>query len=240
MSADSEATERGGGILSKDVIVAIPLFATALATAYEMGSFIPIGFSAFRFFTLSEHALFALEGLPFALCVSAATAWLANQDLEAFFDDATSSKRRQFWIHFPFLLGGAAFVALGVADWYLTFFIIGFLFCVMIPLLQFFPAKRAIFRSPAFPPLAACLLLFGAMAVGIDGTRAILNFEGNQFEVDAVINGNPSKTTLLRSGERGLLLYDRETQSFSLETWDAVKHISWKRQSLKYRANWLQ
>ena len=119
------------------------------------------------------------------------------------------------------------------------FFVIGILSAIILAL-RFFPTTRSIFRLLALPPFAICALLFSAMGVGIDGTRAILNHEGNQFEIDAVINGNPVKTTLVRSGERGLLLYDRETQSFSLEKWDAVKHISWKRQSLKYRANWLQ
>lgn len=57
---------------AKDIAVYLPLAASSLAFAWEVGSFLPIGGAAFGLFSISEHLTFALQALPFAVgfCVS--------------------------------------------------------------------------------------------------------------------------------------------------------------------------
>jgi hypothetical protein len=44
-----------------------PLFASSLAITYDVGFFVGIGISFFSFFSLTEHFVFALQSLPFAI-----------------------------------------------------------------------------------------------------------------------------------------------------------------------------
>ncbi|MBR0700162.1 hypothetical protein JQ599_09645 [Bradyrhizobium diazoefficiens] len=57
----------GEDIPYKDIVVIAPLCGSLLAVAWEVGSFEPIGNSAFGSFSLAEHLAFALPALPLAM-----------------------------------------------------------------------------------------------------------------------------------------------------------------------------
>jgi hypothetical protein len=72
-------------------------------------------------------------------------------------------------------------------------------------------------------------LLLVAFALGIDSTRATLNEAGTEtiYTVDGQLIA-----IVIRSGERGVLLYDRSRQSFAFRKWDSIKKAEWSRQPL--------
>jgi len=56
----------------KDVLIAIPFFASALALTWEVGFFSVIKGGSFGIFSIAEHITFALQALPIALFLSTA------------------------------------------------------------------------------------------------------------------------------------------------------------------------
>jgi hypothetical protein len=66
----------------KLVTVATPLFASSIAIIYDVGFFFGLDIGFFTFFTFSEHLVFALQAIPFALPAALgilgfiATTWL--------------------------------------------------------------------------------------------------------------------------------------------------------------------
>ena len=57
-------------IEGKELVVAVPLVGTALAVCFDVGFFWGLDISYFTFFSIVEHALFALQAIPVALLIS--------------------------------------------------------------------------------------------------------------------------------------------------------------------------
>lgn len=53
---------------AKDVLLLVPTLASTIAVFWEIARFMPFG--GFQYFTLSDHLLAALQGLPTALAIS--------------------------------------------------------------------------------------------------------------------------------------------------------------------------
>src|SRR5450755_1605834 len=51
----------------KALTVVTPLFASSIAIIYDVGFFFGLNIGFFTFFTFSEHLVFALQAIPFAL-----------------------------------------------------------------------------------------------------------------------------------------------------------------------------
>jgi hypothetical protein len=72
-----------------------------------------------------------------------------------------------------------------------------------------------------------------AMVFGMDETRMQLNSKKNLLTANVQLTDKSLKAIVLRSGERGLLIYDTRSQTFSFNRWEAVKAVDWSRKGLK-------
>jgi hypothetical protein len=82
-------------------------------------------------------------------------------------------------------------------------------------------------------PLFCWLLIASlgvAMAFGSDSTHLVLNNDRNI--VDVKVRQVAKRAVLVRSGERGVLLFEPQTGRFSVEKWDVVEGLDWERAPL--------
>lgn len=57
-------------VVSQEFFVVLPLIGTALAVIYDVGFFSGVGLFYFTIFSVTEHVVFALAFLPFAILVT--------------------------------------------------------------------------------------------------------------------------------------------------------------------------
>jgi hypothetical protein len=93
-----------------------------------------------------------------------------------------------------------------------------------------YPPAMFLWRRQLFIGAAAFGMAM-AMALGADYTRGILNFPG-RHTVHAVINDISKEVVVLRTGERGLLIYEPVSRHFAFAKWNAVKEFDWARQPI--------
>jgi hypothetical protein len=232
---------KASNFATKDALVALPFVGSAVATSWEVGTFIPIsgiGGGTFGLFSLSEHLLFAMKALPIGLVFAAL--------LPIIFTAASKPLRRR-----PRLPGRAdgrstrigirvgvtifAFVGTGIAAWGIyerssLILVVSFAVLALTATFALYPPAIVLWPKQLFVAVAA-FAMATAMAVGIDHTRAILNFPG-RHNVHAVINDTGKDIVVLRTGERGLLIYEADTRRFAFAKWDAVKGFDWPRQPI--------
>jgi hypothetical protein len=222
------------GLSAKDLIYVIPLAGSVIAVVWEIGSFFPIGQGAFGFFSLSEHLLFALEALPAGVSVIiGVTVVIAISTVRPTLQTpallSLSSLQRRL------LLIGAFLVSAGIGGFISWFgytqrdafiFICG-LFVIVISFAFFLPA---ILSDPKiFGPTLLVFVVLATMATAMNQTRGMLNFSDL---ADINIDGSARKVVCVRSGERGILIYERASMTFLFVKWNAVKGVSWPRRAM--------
>lgn len=213
----------------KDFVVAVPLCASSLALAWEIGSFAPVSVQAFGFFSITEHIAFALQAFPLAIlaaCFGIATFLIVG--------DIYPSNRRsvvqthspdgsfKFWtlsasvvasLIFTFLyywLGVSTFLPISLAS-----LVIGIAFSY----------RRAFVREKQITGLLAfCFALFITLSLGSDLTRAgLANAKNAMVKIEtanAVVDGY-----VVRAGERGALLFFPPDKKFSFLKWEELKRV---------------
>jgi len=212
----------------KDALIFVPFVASAFAVSYEIGTFIPLG-RAFALFSLTEHLLFAFEAVPIAVAL-AVLLFIASAITGPIWEvlrqkDSGRKLRLRFrWLIGWLLLVALAEIALGLTERRAIHIALGFALLVFAGGAA--SPQRILFRSRISIPLAISLALLVTMALGFDRIRTILNIS---LPADFIIGGNIKKAVYVRSGERGLLIFDQTLNEFSFEKWDEVKKISWIR-----------
>jgi hypothetical protein len=160
----------------KDALVLVPALSSALAVSWEVGSFLPIGGSAFSLFTLTEHLAFAATALPIAALMACFTCvmWIGAPLMVEFY--LTKMKQPLERVSLIVRLGG---VALGL-------YLIAFGIYVGVFPLSILGSAVALGAAAAFLPKfhfprslgALGLISFSmllAMSFGADETRMQLN-----------------------------------------------------------------
>jgi len=215
----------------KDLAVTIPLFGSGLAITYEVGSFYPLGSNAFGLFSLSEHLLWALAAFPIVLILLGAFVTVHGfvvvqnfrKSLRKRRPDAGRRYKRKIRLFIiSYVAAGAAAVWMGWNERsaFLIALGMGSFICAI---LQFLPFRIKIERYSGMLSLVAIAFLI-AYAVGFDQTRKQL-LSGCTAEF-AFKDGIKS-AVLVRSGERGALLYDPVRNRFTFDKWEDLKRIDW-------------
>jgi hypothetical protein len=233
-------------ISPKDGLVAIPVIGTILAISYEIGSFMPIGLPSFGLFSLSEHVLFAMEVFPvtipmaIGLTIGLATISPLERKLdELVFEGTYPSGRptqrdrdqiqRIRWWAFAWVIVSAVFaIGLGAYTGFDIFFVVGAVF-FGFALLFAFPRLN---RKELLLPIFAIFILVAAMAIGIDNTKLQLD---RSIPYDFDINGTVDKGIFLRSGDRGVLIFEPSSSTFVFVKRELMKRISWPRKESSIR-----
>ncbi|MDI4234156.1 hypothetical protein OZ411_15185 [Bradyrhizobium sp. Arg237L] len=221
----------------KDALVLVPGAATALALCFEVGSFIPIGIAAFTYFSISEHITFAVPAIPIALVCVLLGVYLTTvfhfledgrlpESLARLFPDVGEDVTRDI---FNKLMWTTAVVVvplsavLAIYSKLIFIFFLGLLSCAFLAVL--------LLRAPAkaFIGVVGLVSLAFALSMGMDSSRIYLN--GAPAATVRTDNGS-IQAVIVRSGERGVLLYYRSTLSFGFKKWDSIKSLDWPRQKL--------
>jgi hypothetical protein len=206
--------------VTKDALVALPFVGSAVAMSWEVGSFFPIGGfggGTFGLFSLSEHLLFAMEALPFGLVIAAM--------LPIIFAGASRPSRRprrpsradSRSIRIGIVVGitilaliGICIAALGIYGRSSPLLVLSFAVFALAATFALYPPAMFLWPRQLFVAAAAFAMAI-AMALGIDHTREILNFPASHT-VRADINDTSKEIVVLRTGERGLLIYEPDSR----------------------------
>jgi hypothetical protein len=215
----------------KEALLVLPLFASALAVSFEIGSFIPISSAAFSYFSLAEHLSFATSGLPIAIMLSSSSAiyWM----LLPIMADRLARRKRTIsaagFIRLIVFVLGAVWTVGGVYFRFASFTLMGV--AVMAGCAATFLPVHKMSRSAAAVAIASFALIL-AIELGVDTTRTTLNDLNPTPAATVEFNDKFAKLIVLRSGEKGVLFYDPKLGTFSFEKWDEIKKIDWPRVGL--------
>jgi hypothetical protein len=214
-------------------ITYIPLLAATIALSFDVGFFYAIQINFFTLFSLSEHILFALQALPVAIALLFVVAILLPVfSIEPKKHSPQTStpigkyQRIGAIVAVVALVGGLiSFVAYIV--W--TSEPLARLFVIFISLFVIPPVFASLFVEARFRQLQIlttailiCVVIsfaFGmAFGAGLrtSNTINIVKLKANRPAITGVV---------IRSGERGILLYERASNLVRFEPWEAINSI---------------
>lgn len=228
----------------KEALVIIPFMASALALTWEVGFFQVIGGGSFGLFTVTEHITFALQVLPIALFLSTAVISVVVQFhlmdrhiLPRLVSISGHSRRR---IRTRILVGALVLNVGLVVLAYLflpsaTVLIFVLIACTQIVLLLIAPE---LLRTDLMNAFFGLMIGFGgAFGLGVDLARGELSSDRPLNKISIGEKGKAAETEIavriLRTGERGILYFDRSVSQFGFVSWDSVKSIDWVRSPMR-------
>ena len=234
----------------KALAIVVPVFATSLAISYDVGFFYGANIEFFTFFSLSEHVVFALQAIPFALLPSITLVgviaglwigyhWLVkvgvetaakvqlmgDEERKSFAEGLKKQVRRNKLID-PFVqavIFGSALVFIFSRHDYAGGFVI--LVSQVINKLAY-PVER--WESKTFKYIMFAIFLSAGWAtaflIGYQRSEAILLSKSPSEKI--VLQGNEDiQATIIRGGERGVLFKSFATGKLSFLRWDQIKRI---------------
>ena len=232
----------------KLLTVVTPVFATSIAVIYDVGFFFGLDIGFFTFFTFSEHLVFALQAIPFALPAALGilgfivTTWWgyhkvirdgeeagekAKTMTQAERDAWVAKLQKQIdrnkkidpWVKLAFALSGIASISVGA---YTTGFLI---FVSMLATSLVYPTenlKSATVRASLLV-LAVGGTWCSAFLVGYERSQAILATKTPSETITVDSKDIPAK--LVRGGDRGVLFLSLENKKLNFLRWETIKKI---------------
>jgi hypothetical protein len=239
---EQESSGLGDNTL-KVLTFAGPLLASSLAITYDVGFFVGVGIGFFSFFSLSEHLVFALQSLPFAIPPVAVlllwftTGWygyrlgrrdgtVSTEGIEAKLSNLHSAiktfVRPRLWL--PRLWMGMLIPCIFINAWrgqYAVAFLIG---CLPIYLAKA-PDVHAAWksRSPVLMAICAFAALILSFLIGLQRADAVLNSQSASEMIGIEDKSLPAR--LIRGGDKGVLFFSLETRKVRFLRWDSIKQI---------------
>jgi len=235
--SDDATSNRAFG--AKDAAIFFPIVGSAIAMCWELGSFLPIGGHSFEQFSLTEHILFALPALPpalfFALGCITGILWKIT-DEKALKRTAAGVGSFSWRIQTP--------IYLCIAIIFFCAFYLDYIALAVGALILLAVDSLVTFRKP--PPDEALsfmvvLLVLGTLGAGMalaytlgaDVTRHTLNSIDGLSRI--TLDHEIKTVRVIRTGDRGTLIYEPKPQTFVFLAKDAVKEIDWPRPSSSWR-----
>lgn len=229
MESPKSSDEESRSILSlKEYLIFAPIVGSSLAIAFDVGYFYGLDSGFFSAFSLTEHILFALYATPFAILL------LIGGALEVAIMLRIPHNRRPatgqhrgifrlrhfdiFKIIFTTVALASAILEMVVYENYLfgiavIAFLVASVIANIVP-----PLQRDLYVFAFLTPLAGVCLSF---SFGALFAQSLIK----HAEVDSHIRlsgGRDMAGTFIRSGERGILIYENTSRSFKLVPWTQV------------------
>lgn len=230
---------------NKDVVVLIPLLASIAGITFDVGYFYGVGISYFTVFALSEHLVFALEALPLALVfVLLVVVMLGTMDatrIKGYVDRLNEQAFPSGQLKEkpgPIKLDKITFR--NIVHWVLMFASTALFFYTR----QWAIAVLASFALVAFVVGDLCMwvlmsrrVFFSYVSVGVLATSFVAGWQwadlalNSKDEPNTVLlneKASPSgeiKGRVLRSGDRGVLVYSPDSSELRLIQWDEIRQI---------------
>jgi len=223
-----------------------PLLASSLAITYDVGFFVGIGIGFFSFFSLSEHLVFALQSLPFAippvavLLLWSTTGWygyrlrhrdgtVSSEDTEPKLNKLGSVAisciefmRARLW--FQRLWIGMIILSVLIDAWRGQYAIAFLLACLLIYLAKT-PDLHAAWksRSPVLMVACAVAALILSFLVGFQRANAVLTSQSTSEMIGVDEKLLPAR--LIRGGDKGILFFSLDSKKVRFLRWDSIKQI---------------
>lgn len=232
----------------KDGFLIVPLFATTLAICYDVGFFYGLNIAFFTFFSLTEHIVFALQAIPFALPTAfsvfglIAISWYGVQKTKREVAEITERtktmppeelqtllskirrKAKLIEAADPFMQGVftvAVVYLIGIKYYTAAILtVVGMFVAKLIYPIEKLEQPNAKWTLIAFAVVAILVLAF---AVGVE--RANLLVAGTKATERISVKGQEYEGLIVRGGERGLLFVDFQTKKPTFLRWDDIKRV---------------
>jgi hypothetical protein len=222
------------------VTAIVPAVGSALAIAYDVGYFWALDIKMFTMFSLTEHLVFALAALPFALIgaiyvlgqFASFKAGIKHgeeefkQDLQAGSPEEVQERLASRKKEYRTKLLGAGFVGMVMAAMLFlaglnTFAVLTLGFALYHLATQVSP----VFDEPAFTQAwVATVVLTAAFAVGVDLQQWQLRYSDPTHIVN--VDNNEVRGRLIRSGDRGILFQRSDPKEIIFMRWDNVANVT--------------
>jgi hypothetical protein len=205
---------------AKDYVVLLPALASAMALSYDVGCFGPYGVRFMGFFSLTEHLVFALEALPIALVVGTMVPLIVNAIVDTTVVRLPSRRAVVKRVLLSLVVSAVVGISLALGLWTLGIIVFAAFLSLIIKSLPA-PVSRV---SLACCVAAIALLL--SLAVGVDSAN-LQKFVSKRTQTITTTSAELERI-LLRSGEKGILVFDRASQTTDFLPWDQIQQISAK------------
>lgn len=220
------------GIEIRDALIALPVLGTALAVTYDVGYFWGLDINFFTTFSLTEHIAFALEYIPFALGLSTLAIVLPFAiQLGARHGQKSREHQALTGRSTPFYKSGANWFLFVYCLWNIWLFwysrsatsivMLGFTIGI-VTLFSFRITPAHLMALISSTVIFAFVLAF---AVGLDRAKDYSNSQ-NYHQTIIPMQGAPIIAKIVRSGDRGLLFFDKNTKALVLLPWNQIKEVS--------------
>lgn len=258
MKAGNEMPEQESPALRDNTIkiltVAGPLLASSLAITYDVGFFVGVGTGFFSFFSLSEHLVFALQSLPFAippvaiLLFSFTTGWygyrLGQRDAAASIEglgpkcgnvDSTISKTFKMLERSPWA------VRSGIGIWWLCAiyiawagqYAVAFLLVIIMIITTIAVVMSPSVLASVFEEMfgrrstlaALCAVALLVLSFLIGLQRAGAILTSRAASETISVENNMLPARLIRGGDKGILFFSLDSKQVRFLRWDAIKQI---------------
>ena len=205
----------------KDLFILLPLLASALAFAFNVGYFSALDVDYFSFFSLSEHIVFSLQGLPLAIILAmvvGAYFMLFEQRMRNWW-----SLEQPLRVPAGYLLAGTL-IPLGVGFTYIGLSGLG-MACHGLGFIAF-AAGVAPRPAETIGVLLVPTIVMVSWGAGND-MASDKRFRPDRTHVLRTATGDV-EGTLIAAGERGILFQFASTKEIGVVRWDGVKQITTK------------
>jgi len=222
-----------------------PLFASSLAITYDVGFFVGVGIGFFSFFGLSEHLVFALQSLPFAIPpVLVILFWFTSgwYSYRSGYQDGMISnesgdqklsamgsllKRIKMNRPTPWLMPlwlATTLLFIWVCIWnggYAIAFLLACLIIYVTKIRNFHAAWES--RLPVLMVACAFAALILSFLIGLQQAHAIRASKDASETIGVDDKLLPAR--LIRGGDKGILFFSLDSKKVRFLRWDSIKQI---------------
>jgi hypothetical protein len=244
MEIDDKSREQ----LVRLLTVAAPLYTTSLAICYDVGFFSGLDIGFFTFYSITEHLVFALQALPWALIPAltifsvASILWwgyrFSKNEVAAFtekikaaseeekqqtLDRLRNDIRRNKVINVIVWISAAGIFAASIR---FETFTTAFLIATSQSIYQFVFHNNRLDNPLVRAGLIGILISTGWIAsflLGYDRSHTVLKAEAPSEIIHS--DAGEQKIRIIRSGDKGLLFKSFETNKATFLRWDSIKRI---------------
>jgi hypothetical protein len=221
---DDETARLPGGVSAASfvfnqmpkLLASAPIVLAILGICYDVGFFTRIGFDLFSLFSLSEHLVFAMQAVPDLLF------FVTTLSVVLIVAARSYKPQREGFHLFPIIAGGFLFaVGLAISVRYSAAIWIG-------AAISYFGVFYVLIWGRSIPiqiGSMAVWMIFFAFALGNFRANPDLAWPLVHPATISLTDGPPISGRVLRSGERGLLIFNSLDETVQFKRWDDIRGI---------------
>ena len=225
----------------KEYAIFVPALGTTIAVTYDVGYFWGLDIKFFTLFSLTEHIVFALEALPialaaaFVLCAFSVLTKLADKSgemqaqrviekikkNETTYQQWLRQSRRRDWVLIAAEIGLFAYGIYAIATG--SFAVGTAIMCVAVYVVSDLLLKDMFSRAgvrQSFVSVSALLVTF-SIGIQVQKHEVRTGSARHTFTLD----DRDWSGLLIRSGDRGLLMFQPDTKKISFIRWEQIRRI---------------